>query len=83
MAKNLRSKIAESDTLIVHDVNETALKQFAEEVGGNVTVAKTVREVAENAVGGTPNRRKEQSDTSYILSGLVSMMRTISIMFMI
>ena len=51
MAKNLRSKIAESDSLIIHDVNEKALQQFKEEVDGNVTVAKTVREVAENAVG--------------------------------
>ena len=33
MAKNLRAKIPESDTLIVCDVNKKATKQFVEEVG--------------------------------------------------
>jgi len=51
MAKNLRTKIADFDSLFVHDVNPAALEAFVEEVGGRVTVAGGVREVAENAVG--------------------------------
>ncbi len=57
MAKNLRAKIQESDTLIVHDVNTTATHEFLEEVeegkdsGWKATsIAQDVREVAENAV---------------------------------
>lgn len=49
MAKNLRSKIAESDTMFIHDVNPATTEKFAEEVG-NVKVGKDVRDVAENAV---------------------------------
>jgi hypothetical protein len=49
MAKNLRSKIKESDTMIIHDVNESALKKFKDEMG-NVEIAKDVREVAEKSV---------------------------------
>nr|OQO18381.1 hypothetical protein B0A51_13181 [Rachicladosporium sp. CCFEE 5018] len=48
MAKNLRTKIPESDTMIIHDVNEASTAKFAEEVG-NVTIAKNVREVAEKS----------------------------------
>jgi hypothetical protein len=50
MAKNLRTKINTSDTLVINDVNDTATQKFVEEVGGNVTIAKTVREVAEQTV---------------------------------
>lgn len=49
MAKNLRAKIAKTDTMVINDVNDSATKQFVEEVG-NVTIAKTVREVAEQTV---------------------------------
>lgn len=49
MAKNLRSKIPASDTMYVHDVNETAKEKFASEFKG-VKAAKDVREVAENSV---------------------------------
>jgi len=49
MAKNLRTKILESDTMYIHDVNTAALDSFVKEVG-KATVAKNVREVAENTV---------------------------------
>lgn len=49
MATNLRNKIDKSDTMFIHDVNPAVTKKFADEVG-NVTVAKDVREVAENTV---------------------------------
>ncbi|GAB7362748.1 hypothetical protein MBLNU230_g3053t2 [Neophaeotheca triangularis] len=48
MAKNLRSKIGQNDSLRVHDVNPAVTQRFAEEMG-NVTVAKDVREVAEHS----------------------------------
>ncbi|KAK1061380.1 hypothetical protein LTR12_002014 [Friedmanniomyces endolithicus] len=47
MAKNLRSKIPSSDTMFIHDVNPKVTEEFAKEVG-NVTIAQSVREVAEN-----------------------------------
>lgn len=46
MAKNLRAKIPKSDTMVINDVNDAATQQFLKEVG-NVTIAKSVREVAE------------------------------------
>lgn len=49
MAKNLRAKIAESDTLIVYDVTTAATDKLKKEAG-NVEVAQSVREVAEKAV---------------------------------
>ena len=49
MAKNLREKIHKSDTMVINDVNDAATQKFVEEVG-NVTIAKTVREVAEQTV---------------------------------
>ena len=49
MAKNLRSKIPSSDTMFIHDVNPKVTEEFAKEVG-NVTIAQSVREVAENGV---------------------------------
>ena len=49
MAKNLRSKISESDTMVIHDVNQTALDKFKSEFS-NVEIAKNVREVAEKTV---------------------------------
>lgn len=52
MAKNLRSKISSSDTLIVFDVNATATEQFLADVGSDshTAIAKDVREVAEKSV---------------------------------
>ena len=49
MARNLRSKIAESDTMYIHDVNTGVCEELQQELG-NVKTAKSVREVAENAV---------------------------------
>ena len=49
MATNLRAKIAESDTMVIHDVNPKALEKFQQEVG-NVEIAKSVRDVAEKTV---------------------------------
>lgn len=48
MAKNLRTKIPSSDTMFIHDVNPAVTESFAKEIG-NVTIAKNVREVAENS----------------------------------
>lgn len=62
MAKNLRAKIPASDTLIVRDINEDAMKRFATEAQeaarsngaganeGQVELAETPREVAEKSV---------------------------------
>lgn len=50
MAKNLRTKIPASDTMVIHDVNPTILEQFKAEHNNNVTIAKDVREVSENTV---------------------------------
>lgn len=49
MARNLRSKIAQSDTMCIHDVNPAVCEQFEKEVG-NVKVVQSVREIAENSV---------------------------------
>lgn len=49
MARNLRKKIPQSDTMIVQDINPDVSNDFAKQVG-DVQVATTVREVAENAV---------------------------------
>ena len=56
MAKNLRAKIAESDTMLIHDVNPAVTQKFAQEVG-KVSIAENVREVAEKAVCATPTPR--------------------------
>jgi 3-hydroxyisobutyrate dehydrogenase len=62
MAKNLRAKIPASDTLIVRDINEDAMKRFATEAReaarsngagadeGLVELAENAREVAEKSV---------------------------------
>ena len=55
MATNLRTKIASSDTMLIHDVNPAVTEQFAKEVG-NVSVAQSVREVAEKSVRFTGHR---------------------------
>lgn len=49
MAKNLRTKIPSSDSMIIHDVNPAVTEQFAKEVG-NVSIANNVRELAEQSV---------------------------------
>jgi hypothetical protein len=51
MAKNLRAKIPDGDTMTVFDVNQTTLDRFSQEaVPAGVVVAKSPREVVENAV---------------------------------
>ncbi|KAL8703016.1 MAG: hypothetical protein Q9201_003792 [Fulgogasparrea decipioides] len=62
MAQNLRAKIPESDTLIVHDQKREVTQRFKEEVGiaaagagaegkgKGIEVAETPREVAEKSV---------------------------------
>ena len=49
MAKNLRAKIGESDSLTVYDVSAKAMESLQQEAG-NVSIAKSAREVAEKAV---------------------------------
>ena len=49
MARNLRNKIAESDTMFIHDIDPAVSQRFEKEVG-NVKMVKSVREVAENSV---------------------------------
>ena len=51
MAKNLRAKIPEGDTLTIFDVNKASLEKFSQEATpSGVVVAKSPREVAEKAV---------------------------------
>lgn len=51
MAKNLRAKIPEADTLTIFDVNKSSLEKFSQEaVPSKVVVAGSPREVVENAV---------------------------------
>jgi hypothetical protein len=51
MAKNLREKIPKGDTLFIQDVNSSATTKFVEELADyTIVVAKSAREVAENAV---------------------------------
>ena len=51
MAKNLRAKLPEGDSMTVFDVNSKMLEQFAKEAEpSNVTVAKGPKEVAEKSV---------------------------------
>lgn len=64
MAKNLRAKIPATDTLVIRDVNEDAMKRFVEEAretakgtgatedAYKVEVAGCAREVAEKSVSG-------------------------------
>jgi hypothetical protein len=55
MAKNLRSNLPSTDTLLIYDVNAGATKRFVEEEQSmsneaTIKVAGDVREVAENSV---------------------------------
>ena len=51
MAKNLRAKIPEKDTLLIHDRNAEATRMFAEEMRGKgVEVVESSRELAERSV---------------------------------
>lgn len=55
MAKNLRAKIPEGDTLSIFDVNKETVERFVKEVEpAKVTVAKAPRDVVEHAVRCTP-----------------------------
>ncbi|KAI9713146.1 MAG: hypothetical protein M1820_001131 [Bogoriella megaspora] len=50
MAKNLRAKLPQSDTLIIHDINPAVTTQFAEEhKGKGVDVAQNAREISEKS----------------------------------
>jgi len=51
MAKNLRQKLPNHDTLIVQDINKDASRKFEGELSDfKVVVASTAREVAEKSV---------------------------------
>lgn len=51
MAKNLRQKLPNDDTLFVQDINTDASQKFADELKDfQVVVAGTAREVAEKSV---------------------------------
>ena len=51
MAKNLRAKMPEHDTMTVFDVNPSASEQLVKEaVPANIKVAEGPREVAQNSV---------------------------------
>jgi hypothetical protein len=55
MARNLRSKLPSSDTLLIQDINIDATKRFLEEAnatsaGASVQIANDVREASENSV---------------------------------
>lgn len=63
MARNLRAKIPVSDTLVVHDVNEEAMRKLVDEAkaaGGNaqvVEITDSPRALAEKAVRFCPLTR--------------------------
>ena len=53
MAKNLRARIPEDDTLVIHDRNTEATTKFVEELGAkgdNIQVVGSPRAVAEKSV---------------------------------
>jgi 3-hydroxyisobutyrate dehydrogenase len=52
MAKNLRQKIRNSDTLYTYDINREVLAKFKEEFGGvgDVVIANSPREIGEVCV---------------------------------
>lgn len=53
MAKNLRTKIPESDILVICDANAETTKRFvAEQAGKRVEIASSPRELAEKSVSG-------------------------------
>jgi len=51
MAANLRAKIPKSSKLIICEINEARREQFFAENKGLLEVARSPREVAEQAVG--------------------------------
>lgn len=51
MAKNLRAKIPEGDTMTIFDVNAAAVEKLVKEAEqANILIAKGPREVAQSAV---------------------------------
>lgn len=54
MAKNLRAKIPEEDTLTVFDVNTASTKRLTEESDAKIHVASSPKEVAEMSVRDWP-----------------------------
>ena len=60
MARNLRFKLSDKDTLLVHDINSNATQKFVEELGNQkpqgarVEIAGSAREATERSVSGAP-----------------------------
>lgn len=51
MARNLRAKIPESDTLVIYDTNTATTQKFLSEAAGkNIEVASLPKDVAERSV---------------------------------
>ena len=52
MARNLRAKMPKDDTLVIHDRNMDAARNFKQkaEKGTSIEIASTAREVAEKSV---------------------------------
>ena len=56
MAKNLQSKLPNTDTLRIYDINEQAIKRFVEETnassggGAAVEVASSIKETSQSSV---------------------------------
>lgn len=51
MAKNIRAKMPEGDSMVVFDVNKEALERFAKEAQpSGVKIAKSPKEVADSSV---------------------------------
>ena len=71
MAKNLRAKIPEADTMTVFDVNAASLEKFSQEASpSGVIIAKSPREVAENAVSTSRMRIIWSCLLPYVMSHL-------------
>lgn len=66
MARNLRNKLPESDTMVIHDVNPAVTEQFVKEVG-RVSIAENVRELAEKSVSDRPRKHHAQDELQIFL----------------
>lgn len=56
MAKNLRAKIPEGDSLTIYDVNTSSMDKLSSEASSkNLHIAKSPREVAEKSVRDGPS----------------------------
>lgn len=61
MARNLRARIPEGDTLVIHDRNTEATSKFIEEVGIEATSVGTDRKGPGIEVVNTPRELAEKS----------------------